>query len=291
MHDANLTELIRDSVDELTVGARAPAGLASRALQRHHRRRAAVRAGRIAAVAAAAAAAAAAVTLTAAAPGPGPGDTLTVAYVIHHTEHALAASSIRDFIEARGVTRFRPGTGSPRPGGVRSAEFAYRRQFRDDGLARGGSPLFTEWIRYSAEHQTVVMVNYRERTWWRATHGPRPGARGCKTPFDIGPPQGPASLSAWIRHAFACGQLRLVGHQRIGGTATFRLAYHLYRTDQTLWVSSSSWLPLRWVTRESGFDTTTINYRYLRPTRARMALLRPVIPPGFQKVSPLSPRA
>jgi hypothetical protein len=56
---------------------------------------------------------------------------------------------------------------------------------------------------------------------------------------------------------------------------TLRLAYRLYRTDQTFWVSSSSWLPVRWVTRESGVDTTTINYRYLRPTRARMALLRP----------------
>ena len=291
MHDADLTELIRDSVDELTAGARAPAGLTSRALHRHRRRRAAVRAGRIAAVAAAAAAAAAAVTVTAAAPGRAPRATLTAASVIRHTERALAASSHRDFIQARVVTTFRPGPGSPRPGVVRSAEFAYRRQFRDDGLARGGRPLFTEWVRYAADQQTVVMVNYQHETWWRAAHGPRPGPRGCKTPFDLGPPAGPASLSGWIRHAFACGQLRLTGQQRIGGTGTIRLTYHLYRTRQTLWVSSSSWLPIRWVTRDSGLGTTTINYRYLPPTRARLALLRPVIPPGFQHVSPLSPRA
>jgi hypothetical protein len=288
MHDADLTELIRDGVDELTAGARAPAGLAARALQRHHRRRAAVRAGRIGAVAGAAAAAAAAVTLTAAAP---PRAALTAAYVIRHTEHALAASSSRDFIEARAVTTARPASGSPLPGRARSAEFAYRRQFRDDGLARGGRPVYTEWIRYTPGHQRVVMVNYQQRTWWRATHGSRPSARGCKTPFDIGPPQGPESLAGWIRHAFACRQLRLAGHQRIGGTHTLKLTYHLYRTTQTLWVSSSTWLPVRWVTRDSGFGTTTITYRYLRATPARIALLRPVIPAGFRKVSPLSPRA
>lgn len=289
MHDADLAELIRDSVDELTAGARPPAGLAARALRRHRHRRAAVRAGGIAAVAAAAAAAVA-VTLTAATPGNDPG-AVTAAYVIRHTERALAASSARDFIEARAVTTFRPGAAVPGTVGVRSAEFAYRQRFRDDGLARGGRRLFTEWIRYSAHQQTVVLVNYRERTWWRAAHGLRPGARGCRTPFDLGPPQGPASVSGWIRHAYRCGQLHLAGHQRIDGTGTIRLTYHLYRTRQTLWVSSANWLPVRWVTRDSGLDTTTIDYRYLRPTQARLALLQPVIPHGFQKVSPLSPRA
>ncbi len=106
-----------------------------------------------------------------------------------------------------------------------------------------------------------------------------------------GPRQGPASLAGWIRHAFRCGQLRLAGHQRIDGTDTIRLTYRLYRTREMLWVSSASWLPIRWLTRDSGSGTTTIDYRYLRPTQARLALLRPVIPHGFPKVSPLSPRA
>ena len=293
MRDADLTELIRHSVDELTAGARAPAGLASRVLQRDRRRRAAFRVGGIAAAGAVASAAVVIATLTAAAPGKAPGATLTADYVIGHTERALAASSSRDFIEARIATAFRPGTAVPGTVAVRSTEFAYRQRYRTDGLARGGRPLYTEWIRYSSGHQAVTMVNYRERTWWQATHRLRPAARGCQMPLllMLGPRPGPASLAAWIRHAFRCGQLRLAGHQRIDGTGTIRLTYHLDRAREMLWVSSASWLPVRSVTRDSGVGTTTIDYRYLRPTRARLDLLRPVIPHGFPKVSPLSPRA
>jgi hypothetical protein len=253
-----------------------------------------LRAGGIAVAAAAVAAVAA--TLTAApsaAPGPA---ILTADYVIHHTERALAASTTRDFIQARIATTFRPGNAIPGTAAVRSTEFAYRQRFREDGLTRGGRPLSTEWIRYSASHRTVTMVDYRERTWWQTTSHLPPAARGCTMPLGLmegGPTQGPASLAGWIRHAFRCGQLRLAGRQRIDGTASIRLTYHLGRTRETFWVSSASWLPVRWVTRDSGAGTTssTINYRYLPPTRARLVLLRPVIPHGFPKTSPLSRRA
>jgi hypothetical protein len=57
----------------------------------------------------------------------------------------------------------------------------------------------------------------------------------------------------------------------------------LHATTALLWVDAASYLPLRQVLRFSTGRQDMTDYRFLPPTAANLAKLRPVIPAGYHR--------
>jgi hypothetical protein len=98
--NSGIGDLLREGIDRATAGERVPPGLAARARQRHHRRALTVRAAAVTGTAAVAAAAVFAAAAGSGTPPPRGGGlhALTTAYVVGHTERALAAAEQGGFI-------------------------------------------------------------------------------------------------------------------------------------------------------------------------------------------------
>jgi len=123
---------------------------------------------------------------------------------------------------------------------------------------RGLHPLWTPAKSMS------ITVNYATKTWYRQesrpslTGGklrpPSPTTSSCRqiVPFYMG--ETPIQLIAGIREAVRCGQLLMAGPEQVGGVSTIKLvpsravlkATGMITSPTTLWVSSSSYLPVRW---------------------------------------------
>jgi hypothetical protein len=102
--------------------------------------------------------------------------------------------------------------------------------------------------------------------------------------------------AAGIRHQLATGQFKIIrrdvvdGHKAIelGMTGLSSSKTGLHATAAHLWVDEASYLPLRQVLRFSTGRVYMADYRFLAPTPANLAKLRPVIPPGYHRTSLLS---
>jgi hypothetical protein len=294
----DLTRLIREGVDEQTAGVAAPEGLASRAMRAHHRRRYALRLG--APVAVAAVVAAIAVTATALTGGQtGP----------RHTRHTRTQTPMGNTTYARGdITEI---TAVYAPWSRYPSHYFKRVSLELGGLSvvkydyLTGERAVTVWssaFNRRTHGIPLVLVNYRTRTW-AAGHSV-PGTanlppviaeqfqtyqspRSCAVVVESAEPG--AVQAGVIRAGLHCGALATAGRQRLDGTLAIRIvpAMQQHQSNapvrEQLWVSASSYQPLEYAW--SGLAMTFVAYvTYLPPTRANLALLQPVIPPGFRRV-------
>ena len=95
----------------------------------------------------------------------------------------------------------------------------------------------------------------------------------------------PTPRGADLARQIAHGQWRIVGHTRLRGQPTIKLAQTSSGMFQGhpvfLWVSTASYLPLRMIWGPA--DSETDNWYYLPPSKANLAHLRVPIPPGYPR--------
>jgi hypothetical protein len=321
--NTDVPDLLHESIDRLTDGARVPAGLADRALRRNRQRQ--VTLGTAAATGTAVLATAAvlvAAAVTGAVPRGGSAiPARPAAYVVSRTERALAVAQRENLIEeihtvghhyGLGLAQvktfhFNGGTGRViRQAGLTAAQemiWSYRGQLRERGLDAAGRPVFdasSTTARSPAGPKSVLMkvsgvgVDYRAQTWWRSAvrlnlpASATPSA--CKNAY-LPPPVGSTvDWPAEIRAALSCGHYRIAGHQQIGTARAIKLVSVKPNGpySETLWVNPATYLPMRlawhWLDhRGEGPGTLTGDFRWLRPTAANLAVLRVTVPPGFQR--------
>jgi hypothetical protein len=228
---------------------------------------------------------------------------------------AIAAPVSPGHATAHASTRIPPGTTAyPRADIVRtSAIYApwshYKsRYFRRISLQRGGrnSTLYkylsgkrAETLWSEAYHKPLqVLVDYKNRTWERGKTVP--GAANLPPVvaadyFETFQTRHHCEVFIWflpievtnanIRDYVHCGGVRIAGHQRIDGTETVKIlpTVHQHRLYEAIWISTSSHLPVQLAirTRTSAF---VAEMTFLPPTKANLALLKPVIPRGYRRV-------
>jgi hypothetical protein len=317
--NTDVADLLRESIDRLTDGERVPAGLADRAYERNRRRRIAL--GTATATGTAALAAAAvlvATSVTGGVPrgGSRPAQTITTAYVLSHTERALAALARANLIEVIHTTGqhvwftpFEEGGNCFQlrcdAGRAQQAIYSsYRSFYREEGLSAKG-PVYDYSViplpsgRHGQHEFQVTGDDYDRKVWWSGAsrHGlryePNPyGQPGC--PAAVGPPLANfPNWSAQVRHALACGSFRVAGRQRIGGIDTIKIVSvgpAWGNGKQTLWVNPATYLPVRATAipprKRLGVGVTlTGDFRWLPPTKANLATAFGVrVPRGFHRV-------
>lgn len=258
--NADLGELLREGIERATAGERLGPGLAGRARQRHHRRALTVRAAAVASTAAAAAAAVlAAAIATGGSPQPG---AETTAYVIGHTERALAVAERGSLIER--VTATLPGmiarvgavavvvpaprkvTPSVRKRDtrflsslpiVRTTSWSYRGQTRIEGFASGGrlaidlGPAAPTRPGGPRPARGIIAVDPNAGKWYHrlqmsATFGTGRltcGNQGLDWTAAGGGHLTPSEWTALISKALSCRLFQAAGHQQAGGVDALRL--------------------------------------------------------------------
>ena len=304
---AQLTELVRDSLDHLTDGATVPAGLATRAGDRV-RRRAVIRLGAAGAAALTTAALLVTVIAPRSAPRAGaPESTRLTTYVVSHASRALTAAGQSAVSEA-----WLTPTGAA---GIQVISWSGPQTTRTEIIAAGK---LVGAGGYVARHDSYdfVTIDYRNRTWSARqlslqvlrTRAPALHAADMSLPDDYakqllqaspgcpgpGPVSAPASISwtGYLHELLACHVLSVAGSGRVDGIAAIRLvttkADHS-TVSAVLWVSSDSYLPLRLALRPlpgaSGSSGYQIDLRWLPATAANLARARILPPPaGFRQV-------
>jgi hypothetical protein len=307
----DLGVLLREGLDRLTEDAAAPPGLAGRVRSRHRHRQVAIRAAAAATALVSAAAAAAAVTAAGAGPpGAGTGTirAQTAALVVRQVDRALTGVINRgQVMEARTSGGLRAG-----PNGTIEASWSYG----DSGsnvtaFGAGG-------YHYEAASGilTVTVVDRQEHTWSRTsvTTGRRPlpgliapvpdiqqgqfqaGLRGCAS--QDGKLTGLLTVSwpSYLHAMLACGAFEVSGPARLNGASVIKLVSARTARGlpaaETLWVSRSSYLPVRIVVspapaqRNGGppATATRTDFRWLPPTAANVARTQVTVPRGFRRV-------
>jgi hypothetical protein len=97
--------------------------------------------------------------------------------------------------------------------------------------------------------------------------------------------------AAGLRHQLANGQFKIIRRGVVDGRKAIELGMTglnprmtgLHATAAVLWVDAASYLPLRQVLRFSTGRVDVSDYRFLPPTAANLAKLRPVIPAGYHR--------
>jgi hypothetical protein len=181
------------------------------------------------------------------------------------------------------------GAGSPRSGLAAAVmiSWTYQSESTMTALDAAGQPVATEqntagWHGGS----TTVAVDYRGRTWWRATLAPlhgRPGHRPPVQPRCSATNVIPASETwqAFIRQELSCGAFTEDGRQRVDGIDAIKLTGS---NGEVLWIDPSTYLPVRQAGGPG--DPGVTDFRWYRATPASLANLKVIIPAGFRRVAP-----
>jgi hypothetical protein len=296
---AQLRQLLRGGMERFVEDVRPPEGLALRAYQHRRKRRLAARAATATGVAAALTAVGVA-GLTGAF-GPGNGQQVQTAAYITHVQHALASQAegglvgyARTVLPAGTVLEPEPGNWKVLPGGRRSLRsgvaaavmiaWSYRNESTLTALDATGQPVATEQNTASGPYGTAtVAVNYRDRTWWRATVTLKPHLRTPAQPSCSAQDVIPAS-ETWpsvIRHQLSCGAYTEDGRQGVDGIDAIKLTGG---NGLMLWIDPATYLPVR----QAGLGGVT-DFRWLRATPASLAHMNVAVPAGFRRVPPPRP--
>jgi len=99
----------------------------------------------------------------------------------------------------------------------------------------------------------------------------------------------PTTVATALRTAVSCGTLAVAGRQRADGIEAIKLTSRPGSLiSETIWVSPSSYLPVRVVVRSApgtpAFQQTA-DFTWLPPTAQNLAKLTVPIPAGFRQVS------
>lgn len=137
----------------------------------------------------------------------------------------------------------------------------------------------------TANSVSGIFVDYAGRDWSNVT------VNGCGSRFNPSTLKSQISSGSWT----VSGPADFRGHQALKLISTLTVHVSPGRTAQSttqLWVDASTYLPLYEYSTTSGVDAgppVTADFELLPPTPANLALLKPVIPPGFRQILLTSP--
>jgi hypothetical protein len=326
-------ELIHDSIDQLTIGSTLPAGLADRARWQVRRRQYQLRAAAAAGTAAAAAIAVIAATSAGSAgttpkssAGPRPSPSVALLAKIERAIASKAASAPVLQIKTTFPTRLVPMPADPfsqvqaAEGGIVGTEIVWTRGnvLKLEVLDPKGQIM---WIDRDTDRRmlgpgTYTHVDYLSRYWFRGqTNGfvyKKDIPRCTVLPLGPGEPQewAPRTLAKEIRHALACGRVKVAGRQHVDGVEAIKLAFppglvHVNWhgigpgravAHAAMWIDADSYLPLRYKSTltlvdakpGSGHPSAALHcdFQWLPATSSALAKLRLTIPSGFHHDQP-----
>jgi hypothetical protein len=240
-------------------------------------------------------------------PGVRGGRADTTAYVVKRVSSALSAAEPGEIAQMTVTTRTAqtPGSASTT---TTAEEWSNGDQWRLVTYSPDGRPLYDEGFSTSL----YTLVNYQARTWARQP-GLSPGAGGVsvvpgppgcqRTPAAVSPllfayglpgtrstaSSLPSTVARDLRAAVSCGALVDAGRQRVDGTEAIELTRQRGSpVSETIWVSRSTYLPVRVVVRFSfgklPSREQTADFTWLPPTAQNLAKLTVPIPAGFRQV-------
>ncbi len=308
----DVEQMVREGLDRLTEGARAPAGLADRA-RRHRSRRRLAAGSAIAGATAAVTVAAMIATGAAAGPGTAAGTGMQdTAYVMRHVASALANGNLVMRAQSTGDQAAITWAYGPRS---RMEELTGSScgHAQPDGSCthRGGSePFLAEGTALVKGKLTDAYVTYFDRKF--SLSPVTVPAKACSTTARLevgGPPGGISDWRTFLKTMLACGAGTVTGHVRVNGQETTEISGSVTvplskgyaktvnekeaRVRYTLWVNPTTYLPVR----ESGSTETyggsggrtafsmVTDVQWLPPTAANVAQTLVTIPAGYQQVS------
>jgi hypothetical protein len=311
----DVEDLLREGMERFTADLRAPAGLTFRIARRRRRRRLVLCSVTGAAAALTAGAVALAVVVV---PSQQRTGVELTADVVKRVSSALTAADPGDIAQMSVTT----SSASPYGGKTittTAEEWSYGDQWRSVTYSSPGHPLYDEGYTASAGSSVYTLVNYSTRSWTKRPGLGRPAAaipfsalptsRGCRPAIGafpllykfglpgMGLPASslPSTVARSLRTAVSCGTLTVAGRQTVDGVEAIKLTSRAGSPiSETIWVSPSTYLPVRVVVRSaagaagaSGAPAVqqTADITWLPPTAQNLAKLTVPIPAGFRKVS------
>jgi hypothetical protein len=209
----------------------------------------------------------------------------TAAYVVSHMDAALNANTaVVNIIEHAPDSQ----TGKPVTDEIWSTSLS--NTYRVEDLSPAGQPVTGHLVTVTAHRTVSITVNYRNRSWSTATY-PFGSASSPRTP---GPRrQTPLQQAAQLRAEVKAGKVILAGRATVDRQAAIHLTEHLAGGLINLWVSPTTYLPIREIDTAPGVPLTSgkairDDYRWLPATAANLRLITATaaIPAGFTQVSP-----
>jgi hypothetical protein len=207
------------------------------------------------------------------------GPVIDAAYVVKRVDSALSAAGPGEIAQMTVTTR-----GALVPGGMTTAEvWSYGGQWHSVIYSSAGHLVYDEGFSTASVY---TLVSYPTRTWARGPGpgspvAPVPGARGCGSLL-------PASVARALRAAASCGNLTMVGRQRVDGIEAIELTGRPNgKISETIWVNSDTYLPVRVVIRPAPGTSgpgQAADITWLKPAAQNMAKFTVPIPAGFRQV-------
>jgi hypothetical protein len=246
--------------------------------------------GAVAVAAVAAAAGTAVALIPAGSAKPAPVVTKTTAYVVSHVTRALDAMP-------GNTVFFMQMTTVPASSGNISDHWDAGQQSRMESFTLTGQPVVDGLISLSGPithmTQTIIDVNYQNKTWWRASNyygnGSVPATRWNCTNATTDSIDGNAQeMAAQLHTLLSCGELKVVGSGTVNGVPTVKLSGDFQGgPETTYWVNARTFLPFRFTApRGGGAPMLEWNMQWLPATAANLAKLNVPIPAGFTQVPP-----
>ena len=163
--------------------------------------------------------------------------------------------------------------------------WSYQNESAQTALDAAGQPVAAEQDTATGRHGTATLaVNYRDRTWWRATMTLKPRTPPPAQPSCLGPGVFSESETwqSFIRQELSCGAYTENGHQRVDGIDAIKLTGS---NGVVLWIDPKTYLPVR----QAGTAALVTDFRWFRATPASLAHLKVAVPAGFRRVAPPRP--
>jgi hypothetical protein len=277
------------------------AGLTRQVARRRRPRRAVRPAGAVAAALAAGVVVLVAVLVPDARHGATGEPDVNAAYVVKRVDRALSAA------EPGEIARMTVTTSGSLIGGKPAMntfeEWSFGGQWRSVTYSSAGHPAYDEG---SGTASPYALVSYLTRTWARQPRLSRPAApvpatRGCRSVvaalpqlFQTGllgagfaPRSLPVTVAGALRAAVSCKSLTVAGRQHMDGIAAIKLTSPPNASiSETIWVSPSTYLPVRVVVRAAPGQPVvlTAEITWLPPTPQNLDMLTVPIPAGFRRV-------
>jgi hypothetical protein len=178
-----------------------------------------------------------------------------------------------------------PGSSSPRWGDYELL-WAYHHTTKMSAFTATGQRVFDERLAVGKGSLATTVVTYPSHTWWTA-QSPRPAvtgsaSAGCLPAGQIRLTGGANAWPAFIHSQLACGAYTVAGKQALGSVDALRITGS--SGQFTLWVNPVTYLPMR--LQEGGL--IRINFQWLPPTPANLAMLNLAVPASFHQVVPPS---